>query len=220
MQNSTFLFLKNLRKNNNREWFEANRALYENARADFSKLIEEVIMACAVNDPAFAALQPKDCIFRIYRDVRFSNDKTPYKTSLSAQLKAGGKKSGNYGIYLHIEPGGKEGSFLAGGCWMPEAPQLKAIRQEIEYNADEFISILKSPKFRKTFGEMEPHKLSRVPKGIDKDHPHAELVKHTSFIVSREIPKEELQHKNFAKNIGRDFAVMKPFLDFLNRSMH
>src|SRR5688572_17454759 len=129
MQNSTFRFLKNLRKNNNREWFETHRDEYDNARADFSTLIEKVIAACAIVDPSLSELQPKDCIFRIYRDVRFSADKTPYKTNFSAQLKSGGKKSGHFGIYLHIEPDGKEGSFLAGGCWMPEAPTLKAIRQ-------------------------------------------------------------------------------------------
>jgi uncharacterized protein (TIGR02453 family) len=220
MQTSTIQYLKKLRKNNTREWFEANRNLYDTARADFTAFVDETITACGKIDPALAALNAKDCIFRIYRDVRFSHDKTPYKTSFSAQLKAGGKKSANCGLYIHIEPDGKEGSFLAGGFWMPEAPLLKAIRQEIEYNTDEFKSILANPKFKKTFGGLEPHKLTRVPKGIDKDHPDAELLKHVSFIVSREITIDEITGNNLPKTIARDYLIMKPFLDFLNRALH
>lgn len=220
MQTSTLQYLKKLRKNNNREWFEANRPLYEEARADFTGFITDTITACGKVDSRLAALNAKECVFRIYRDVRFSHDKTPYKTNFSAQLKAGGKKSPDCGLYIHIEPDGKEGSFIAGGFWMPEAPLLKVIRQEIEYNADEFKSILSNAKFKKTFGGLEPHKLTRVPKGIDKDHPDAELLKHVSFIVSREITKEELTDKSLAKNIARDYTIMKPFLDFLNRALH
>lgn len=218
MQASTLQFLKKLRKNNSRDWFEKNRTFYEEARADFLIFVDEVIENCKKVDPALSQLTAKDCVFRIYRDVRFSHDKTPYKSNFSAQLKAGGKKSTNCGIYIHIEPDGKEGSFLAGGYWMPETPILKTIRQEIEYNTDDFKSILKSTGFKKTFGEMEPHKLSRVPKGIDKDHPDAELLKHVSFIVSREITTEELLGNSLAKNIARDYVIMKPFLDFLNRA--
>lgn len=220
MQESTFRYLKKLRKNNNREWFEANRKEYEIARADFTEFIADALKACSKTDPTLKDLNPSDCVFRIYRDVRFSHDKTPYKTAFSAQIKSGGKKSGNCGMYIHIEPDGLEGSFVAGGCWNPEAPLLKAIRQEIEYNAKEFRSILDKSDFKKTFGSLEEYKLSRVPKGIEKDHPEAELLKHTSFIVSAPISKEELLNPKLADRIGRDFKIMKPFLDFLNRSKH
>lgn len=220
LQPSTLAYLKKLRKNNNREWFQANRNLFEAAQEDYLEFTAKVIRECGKLDPEMAALSPKECVFRIYRDVRFSNDKTPYKTHFSSQLKAGGKKSGNAGIYIHIEPDGKEGSFVAGGFWLPEAPLLKSIRQEIEYNTEEFKTILNDKKFKKTFGEMEEHKLSRVPKGVEKDHPAAELLKHTSFIVSAPIETKELSSPSLAKRIAKDYLVMKPFLDFLNRVRH
>src|SRR5436190_1846618 len=141
LQPSTLKFLKDLRKNNNREWFETNRKRYEIAKGDFEQFVAALIKELTKVNKNFAGLEPKDCVFRIYRDVRFSKDKTPYKSNLSASVKEGGKKSGRCGIYIHIEPDGDWGNMIAGGFWQPEAPLLKSIRQEIEYHTDEFKKI-------------------------------------------------------------------------------
>ncbi|MBK8413382.1 MAG: DUF2461 domain-containing protein [Bacteroidetes bacterium] len=131
----TLDFLKALKKNNNREWFDVNRSKYEEAKADFEKFVETLLPLLSKENSKLKDLKVKDCVFRIYRDVRFSKNKDPYKTNFGAYFVEGGKKSSKAGYYIQIEPGN---SFLAGGCWMPEAPVLKAIRQEIDYNLKDF----------------------------------------------------------------------------------
>ena len=138
LEPQTLKFLTQLKNNNNKPWFDAHRAQYEAARIDFSNFIQLVIDAVQKTDTTITGLMSKDCMFRINRDIRFSNDKTPYKAHFGASIKRGGRKSPFTGYYFHLEPGA---SFVGGGMWMPEAPALKNMRQEIDYNWDEFNTI-------------------------------------------------------------------------------
>lgn len=220
LQNHTIKFLKDLKKNNNREWFDANKPVYDKAKADFDGFVESLIAALIKTDPRLSGLLVKDCIFRIYRDVRFSKNKDPYKTNFAASIKIGGKKSPNGGFYIHIEPEGGWGSFIGGGYWMPEAPTLKKLRQEVEFNHEEFFKILKDKNFKKHFKELEVHKLSRVPKGMDPEHPAAEYLKYTSFLVTEELSASDIKSPDLIKKCVAGYKAMMPFLDFLNRVHH
>ena len=212
-------FLKQLKKNNNKAWFDAHRAEYEAARIDYSNFIQLVIDALAKSDPSISGLKAKDCIFRINRDIRFSKDKTPYKTAFGASIKTGGRKSCYAGYYFHFEPGQ---SFVGGGMWMPDAPVLKNIRQEIDYNFDEFKSILKEKKFKSVFGDLykgQDLSLQTMPKGYEKDHPAAEYLKLKSFIAETRIEDDELTKAGLHKKTLAAFVAMQPLLSFINRSV-
>jgi uncharacterized protein (TIGR02453 family) len=218
LQASTFKFLKDLGKNNDRNWFEKNRARYETAKSDFDNFTATVIGEFSKVDKRLAGLEVKDSVYRIYRDVRFSKNKTPYKTSFSASINEGGRKSGKGGFYFQIDPIGEWKSFVAGGVWMPEAPKLKAIRQEIQYNTDEFKKILAAKDFKKWFGTLEEQKLKTVPKGFDKNDPDIELFKYISFIVSHEIEEKDFYSKSIIKKFTDTYKAMLPLLNFLNRA--
>ncbi len=218
LQASTLKFLKALKKNNNREWFEANRAKFDEAKADFENFVAELLKAISKTDKRLAGLSPKDCVYRIYRDVRFSKNKDPYKTNFAASINEGGRKSGKAGFYIQIEPDGEWGSFFAGGRWMPEAPVVKAIRQEIQYNTAEFKKIIQHKDFKKWYGALEEQKLKTVPKGFDKNDPDIELFKYTSFIATHDLKEEELLEKSLVKKGADSYKVMMPFLNFLNRA--
>src|SRR5689334_15297678 len=151
LEPQTLKFLKGLTKNNNKPWFDAHRAQYEAGRIDFSNFIQLLIDALQKTDTTITGLTARDCMFRINRDIRFSKDKTPYKTNFGASIKRGGRESIYAGYYFHCAPGA---SFAGGGLWMPEAADLKKLRQEIDYNWDEFQSIIKEKKFRKIFGDL------------------------------------------------------------------
>lgn len=218
IQESSIKFLKDLKKNNNRDWFEANRSRYEAAKKDFESFIEMLIATLSKTNPALAGLQAKDCVFRIYRDVRFSKNKDPYKTNFGASIKEGGRKSQLCGFYIQIEPQGEWGTFIAGGYWMPESGLLKKIRQEIEYNPEEFSAILQNKSFKKYFKLMEDHQLKKLPKGIDADHPAAAYLKYTSFIVSQDVETASLKDPKFLKECTAAYKAMLPFLNFLNKA--
>lgn len=218
LHSHTLRFLKDLRDNNHREWFAEHKAAYDEAKNDVEAFISQLIPALVKVDPRLAGNTAKECMFRIYRDVRFSKNKDPYKTNFSASVKIGGKKSASCGFYLHVEPEGGWGSFIAGGYWMPEAPLLKKIRQEIEFNHEEFLKILKDKNFKKHFGALESeHTLTRVPKGFDPDHPAADFLKYTSFIASEPLTAAQLKSKDFIKTCSASYKAMLPFLNFLNR---
>jgi uncharacterized protein (TIGR02453 family) len=142
----TLRFLSQLKKNNNKPWFDSHRVAYEAARIDFGNFIQLLIDALQKQDPSITGLTARDCLFRINRDIRFSNDKTPYKSNFGASIKRGGRKSGFAGYYFHLEPGA---SFVGGGLWMPDAPKLKMMRQEIDYNWEEFSGIIGNKGFKK-----------------------------------------------------------------------
>ncbi len=219
IQKSTLDFLKTLKKNNNKEWFDANKEKYLAAKANIDSFIEETIKSFTAFDKGLTGLKAKDCVFRIYRDVRFSKNKTPYKINMGASINAGGKKMEVAGFYIHIEPGK---SFLAGGRWMPSSDHLKKIRQEIDYNGKKLHKILSDKDFKKQFGELDnskEYKLARPPKGYDKDHKDIELLKLNSYIVWHEYNEKEVLSANFLKELTKTAKTMKPFLDFLNTAI-
>ncbi len=214
---STLTFLRNLKKNNNKEWFDKNKDKYLAAKDNVAELTDALLKECSRFEKGLSGLTSKDCIFRIYRDVRFSKDKKPYKNNLGASLNVGGKKVQNAGYYLHIEPGG---SFFAGGIWMPTGDQLKKIRQEIDYNGKEFNKILYNKDFKKLFtGLDKSYQLKTTPKGYDKSHPDIESLKLTSFIVWHQFSDKEVGNKNFIARLGKGAKIMKPLIDFLNTAM-
>jgi uncharacterized protein (TIGR02453 family) len=218
LQASTLKFLKDIKKHNNKPWFEKNKSLYLAAKEDVEHFIEQVIAGLGKTDAEIAGLQPKDCTYRIYRDVRFSKDKTPYKIHMGAYLNKGGKKAPTAGYYLHLEPGR---NMIGGGLWMPQAPELNKVRQEIDYSFDEWTGILGHRAFRKNFpdGLDTEDMLSRPPKGYTDDNPAIEHLKLKSFIVTRMLTDAEVQSKTFLKEVVKTFESMKPFVYFFNRAL-
>ena len=212
MQSSTLQFLRNLEKNNSREWFNENKTLYQEAQQDVISFVEKLMEEMADFDEEIGKLEAKKSVFRIYRDTRFSKDKTPYKTNFGAGLGMGkGNKISGY--YLHIEPGK---SFLAGGVYKPEPSVLKTIRQEISAFGDEFKAILEQDEFRNYFrGLSVEDKLKKVPQGFEKDDKMAEYLKLKHFIVTHPISDEQLLSENAVKEFTKIFKAMKPLNDFL-----
>lgn len=214
IDSSTLQFLKNVAKNNNREWFNDNKNLYIEAQQDVLAFLEKLIEDIAEFDEEILKIDPKKALFRIYRDTRFSKDKIPYKTNFGASLGMGkGNKISGY--YLHIEPGK---SFLAGGVYHPEPPVLKEIRREISTNSAEFRKILERKEFRNNFrGLSVERKLKRVPNDFEKEDPMAEFLKLRNFIVVHPVSDAALMAKNAAENFAEIYKSMKPLNDFLEQ---
>jgi uncharacterized protein (TIGR02453 family) len=220
LQNTTLKFLKDLSKNNNKEWFDANRKRYETARQDFIELADAIIKGFCKKDKDFEPLEGKKCLFRINRDIRFSKDKSPYKNNFGASFERGGRISPWAGYYIHIEPGNK--SFIAGGVWNPEADKIKKIRQEIDYNWSDFKKIISNKKFVATFGDLEKTKetsLSREPKGYEKDNPAIEYLKLKSWVVSAPLTDADVTGKDVLKKVLTGFEAMQPLIIFLNEAL-
>ncbi len=215
---NTHQFLKKLNNNNNREWFDANKNEYLASKEIFDDFVIELIKGINKFDKKVSLdLTPKDCTFRIYKDVRFSKDKTPYKNNMSASINPGGKNSNIPGYYFHFEP---NACFLAGGIYMPLPDILKAIRQEIDYNPVPLIKVLKSASFKKEFnGLNEEDKLKNPPKGFDKDHPHSNILKNRHFIVSRKFEDKIIFKKEGLSKILDSFKLMYPFLEYLRKAI-
>lgn len=216
LQQSTLDFMAQLAKNNNKPWFEQHKDNYLAAKADYEALVTEVIAGMAKLDPAFKDIDAKKSIMRIYRDVRFSKDKSPYKINLGAGFNMAGGKNITGGFYLHVEPGK---NFAGGGMWQPEGPVLKAIRQEIDYNFKEFSNIINDKKFKKLFKQIDGDRLVKAPQGYSDDNPALEYLRLKSFTVGTPLTDEELTSKGAAKKIVDAFATMKPFVDFLNKAV-
>lgn len=211
-------FLKEIKKNNNRPWFEKNRPQYENAKADFLFFVEGLIKEMAKFDPPIGSLTAKDCLFRINRDVRFSKDKSPYKTNIAAYFNKGGKKSNGAGYYIHIEPGK---SFAAGGMWQPLPADLSKIRQEIDYSFDDWKKMVGGSSFKKYFpdGVIAQDALIRPPKGYDESNPAIHFIKMKNFFVTKYFTDAEVQNKSFVKDVAASFKAMKPLIAFLNTAI-
>ena len=219
LEPQTLRFLSQLKKNNNKPWFDAHRAQYEAARIDFSNFIELVIDALQKSDTTITGLTARNCLFRINRDIRFSKDKRPYKENFGAFICRGGKKSIYAGYYFHAAPGK---SFLGGGLWMPEPVNLRKVRQEIDYNWDEFRSILKNKTFRKVYKDIfrnEELSLSKIPKGYEKDNPAIEYLKLKSIIAETTLDDEQLTKSTLHKKTVAAFEALQPLLNFINRSL-
>ncbi len=207
-------FLKELKENNDREWFAENKEWYEKSKKDFSEFVDLLILEIRKLDPEIGPLEAKDCQFRIYRDVRFSKDKSPYKTNFGAYISRGGKKLNFAGYYFHMEPGEY---FLSGGVYMPDGTVLKAIRQEIFHRIDEFNGILNAPAFKKNFGGLsEMEKMKTAPKDFPKDFPDMELLKHKHYIMSKNLKEKELLSPDLIKVAKETYKAMVPFNHFLN----
>lgn len=219
LQASTLGFLSQLKKNNNRDWFLAHKKNYETAKADFLVFIQQVIDELVKHDTTIAGIQAKDCMFRINRDIRFSKDKSPYKTNFGASINKGGRKSMQAGYYFHCEPGS---AFIGGGVYMPPSDALQKIRQEIDYSFAEWNTILKAAAFKKEYGTLARDKeylLVRPPKGYDADNPAIEFLKHTSWIAVKEIDGDALTAKALLKNTVKTYAALTPMINFLNRAV-
>ncbi len=214
LQTTTISFLEKLAKNNHKPWFDKHHDEYVAAKEDFEAFAGDILKSLADTDPVFKEQKAKDCVMRIYRDVRFSKDKTPYKTNFGAGFSKGGRKFTGAGYYLHIEPGDK--SFAGGGIWMPEPPLLKAVRQEIDYNLQDFTNIIEDKKFKKFFKKIEGDQLKKPPQGYEADNPAVELLKMKSYVVSHNFTDEDITGKNFVKKVAEVYTSMKPFVDFLN----
>ncbi len=221
MQNLSLVikFLKSLSANNNKPWFDAHRSQYDTARAEFIDLVEEILKGLQPFDEKFTFLQPKNCVFRINRDVRFSKNKTPYKNNMSAYFNADGKKSDTAGYYFHLQPGN---SFVAMGIWQPEKDNLFKIRQEIDYNLKDFKKILSGASFKKNLnkGLDESEKLIRPPKGFEENNAAIDFIKLKSFVVRSGISDKELEDAKLANKVLGAFKAGKPFVDFLNTALH
>ena len=216
MLEKSYSFLRLLKQNNNREWYHANKNIYNEAKLEFEHVTEILIHEMAVVDPGLSGLTPKECIFRIFRDVRFSKDKSPYKTNFGTFLAPGGRKSGNAGYYFHIEPGG---SFVAGGVYMPPAPILKVIRQDIYEHIEEFKSILTEIKEHSDYIEFFGEKLVGAPRGFPKDFPDIELLKYKSYGFSRSLSDNECVDNTIIRKIVEDFTILFPLIQFINEAI-
>jgi uncharacterized protein (TIGR02453 family) len=211
-------FLKDLSKNNDRAWFEKNKPRYLEAKQGFEDFVSALLQEFIKFDEKLAGLDARKLPFRIYRDVRFSKDKSPYKTNMGAGFSPNGKLVQEPGYYIHIEPGNK--SFVAGGIYMPDAANLAKIRQEIDYNADKLLKIMKQGSFKKSFDGFDDFdKLKTMPKGYAKDHPHIEILKHKSFIVSSAFTDKEVTDKSFLKAVSSKAKAIKPLNDFIRESL-
>lgn len=215
---TTFKFLKDLKANNNREWFNDNKPRYESAKEEFEEFITSLYGEIRKFDDSIGIIEPKKTIFRIYRDVRFSKNKDPYKTNFGAHIHPGDKQAVHSvaGYYLHIEPGGQ--SMLAGGAYLPQGPWLKAIRQEIDFNGKEFKKIINAKSFT-SFFELEGDKLTRPPQGYDASHPDIELLKQKSFIAVNHPSDKLVQSPDFLNHCKKAFKALYPFDQFLNKAL-
>ncbi|WP_210519501.1 DUF2461 domain-containing protein [Hymenobacter terricola] len=212
--NPLFTFLSDLAKNNERPWFQERKATYDQLRAQFEEDAEFWARELAKSDPALAGAEGRKSLFRIYRDVRFSKNKDPYKTHFSAYFTAGGKDIEAPGYYIQLGPNGQ--TMIAGGLYMPDKTQLAAIRQEIDYNADQLKAILAVPDFQRYFGPMGGDKLKKSPAAYSVDHPEIELLKHKSFTATHQMPDADvLSHEGFREYVLEVFRAMVPFCQFL-----
>jgi uncharacterized protein (TIGR02453 family) len=212
---STLEFLRQITKNNNREWFLKNRPFYDEARENFESFVQEVINELIKFEPIMKGLEVKSCVYRFNRDIRFSNDKSPYKNHFGAFIVKGGKKNGDKfaGYYLHIEP---SKSIIAGGAYMPPAPWLSAIREKIDEEPDRFIKLINDKKFIKYFGAITGESLKKAPKGYPSDHPQLELLKFKSYLIMSEPKDSQVLDTQYFSYVMEVLSAMKPFNDFLN----
>ncbi len=206
-------FLSNLQENNNRAWFEANRSTYDTAREQFEVFVEDVIQEMRPWED-LQGVAAKDCLFRIYRDIRFSRDKSPYKTSMAASIAPGGRHSWRQAYYLHLEP--HDRSIAAGGLHMPASKQLSSFRDLVLNEPGELLDVLADPDFRTNFGEIKGEKLATAPRGISTDHPHIELLRLKEAVAIRSFADGAVLAGDFLPAVVGAFRAMKPFLDLLN----
>jgi len=208
---STFKFLKSISKNNNRDWFNANKdqyiAAYENMIAFADALLDEMNKHDKIETSS-----GKQSLYRIYKDTRFSNDKTPYKSSWSGGFSRATKQLRG-GYYFHIEPGN---SFAGGGFRGPKPEDLKRIRQDIDLNSEDWKKLLANKTLKKTFGNMRGKQVASAPRGYAKDHPAIEQLRHKQFIFRHNFSDKEVLSPDFAKKLSKTFKDLRPFFDYMS----
>ncbi len=206
-------FLSGLKGHNNKAWFEEHRAAYDTARTHFENFVDQLISEYGeVED--LGGITAKDCVMRIYRDTRFSKDKSPYKTSMSATIAPGGKKSTSLGYHLHMQP--NDETLIAGGLYMPTPEQLARFRIAIDQDATPFKAIINDKEFKKYFGVLEGEKVKTVPQGYRRDHPEIELLRFKQVVVVHRLSDQIVLSHRFSTHVIKAFTAMKPFLDYLN----
>lgn len=216
IKKESLAFLKNVAENNNREWFALNKDKYEEAKANILELVNAIIPELAKVDPLISPdSDPKKALMRIYRDVRFSKNKDPYKTNFGIWFSAKSKGGNEPGYYLHLQPGH---SFLAGGYWMPDANHLKLIRQEIDYNAESFKAILNTKEFKAVFRLSTFNALKNAPKGYDPADPNIEYLKLKSFEVAVNIADEDFYKPDIVNKLINNFKIIHPLVTFLRNA--
>jgi uncharacterized protein (TIGR02453 family) len=215
IKKSVLDYMTTLSHNNNRDWFIKNKPAYLDAKENFESMIQEIINRITQFDPILKGLEVKNCIYRINRDIRFSNDKSPYKTHFGAFIVRGGKKNADKfaGYYIHIEPGK---SIIAGGAYMPPAPWLTAIREKIDSEPESLMRILNSKDFKKYFGTVDGEKLKKAPKGYPSDHPNIDLLRLKSYLVVNEVNDALVLSDKYLNHAINVLRVMKPFNDYLS----
>lgn len=215
----TLQFFEDLKNNNYREWFQANQKRYDGVKKDYKQLVEAFIAEMSKGDESLKHLEFKDCSFRINRDIRFSKDKSPYKTNLGIWMSAGSKNTNMAGYYVHIEKGS---SFIAGGIHWPEAADLKKVRREIDGFYEDLEEIVNNPDFKRIYGDLdrdENNSLKTAPKDYDKEHPAIEFLKLKSFTATAKLSDKDIMSKDFIKETAKKLLVLKPFVDYINRAL-
>ena len=218
IEEKVFNYLKELSQNNNREWFLAHKETYSEIVESVVDFNKKWIEAVGQQDGLVAQNDSRKAMFRIYRDLRFSKDKTPYKDHIGMAIGRDGRKGKWAGWYLHIEPGQR--SFLAGGKWNPDAKELKAIRQEIDYNLEEFLAIIQDHDFQKSFSSLDKDEsLINAPKGYEPNHPAIDILKLKAFTCSKFYTDKEVLSSHFIHQVVKDSLLLLPFIEFLNRPL-
>lgn len=219
LSKDTLQFLDDLKANNNRDWFLENKKRYEAFKKDYQQLVADFLDAMKPMDPSLEMLEVKNCTFRINRDIRFSKDKSPYKSHIGVWLSSGAKGMNRSGYYIHLEKGA---SFIAGGLYCPEAEDLKKMRKEIAYFHDDLEAILDDTNFKKEFKDFdrnEKNTLKNPPRGYEKEHPAIEFLKLKSFESSQRIDLSEVAKKDFVATMSKKLITLKPLNDFINSAL-
>ena len=212
-------FLEDLVANNNTEWMHANKKRYENFKKDYHQYIASVLAEMKPLDKTLEPLEVKNCTFRINRDIRFSKDKSPYKTNIGIWFTQNKNSKNSPGYYIHYEKGR---SFIAGGVWCPEPDELKKIRKEIEFFHDDLEKIVADKTFKKEFKELtrdDTNSLKNAPKGFDPSHPAIEFLKLKSYTASQKVDDKIFTESDFSKKIAQKLIALKPMNDFLKRAL-
>ncbi len=214
-----FEFLNDLSHNNNREWFMDNKKRWQNVKEDFLEFVEDLMPELYDMDKTIGIQSAEKCMYRIYRDMRFSNDKTPYKTHVAVYIATGGiKRHGKPGYYFHIE---NENSMAGGGIFMPESNTLAAIRKEIYYNIDTFRTIIEAPDFKKYFKQLwQLDMLKQAPKGFPKDFEGIDLLKYRHYVSSCEFSNITATSDGFKNYVMEIFQATYPLNKFIIDSMN
>jgi uncharacterized protein (TIGR02453 family) len=212
-------FLSDLIANNNTEWMHENKKRYESYKKDYHNFITSILTEMKPFDKSLEPLEVKNCTFRINRDIRFSKDKSPYKTNMGVWMSQNKNRKNSPGYYIHYEKGN---CFIAGGVWCPEPNELKLIRKEIEFFHDDLEAIVSNKNFKKEFNELDRSEntvLKKAPKDFDPNHPAIEFLKLKSFTTSSKIDDKLFTDKNFSKIIAQQLFTLKPMNDFLSRAL-